>query len=233
MSSPFKLYRLQTIDTKLDEMKRRIREIDDLIKADEELQQAINGANVAEQALQKAQKDLRNAEDQVKQQRLKIEQSESSLYSGRMRNPKELQDLQNEVAALKRYLGVLEDRQLECMLSEEEVGAESEAAHSQLNKVQSEKATQNSMLNAERERLLNDIHRFEDERNAAVSDIPAPDLELYEKLRIQRRGIAVSKVVGKACSACGSTLNAALLDAARSPNQITRCDMCGRILYIG
>jgi predicted nucleic acid-binding Zn-ribbon protein len=150
-----------------------------------------------------------------------------------MQNPKELQDLQNEVASLKRYLGVLEDRQLERMLEEEATHTESQAADANLEKIQAEKASQNAALSQEREKLIHDSSRCQAERNAAISDLPANDLDLYEKLRLQKRGNAVSKVVGKACSACGSTLNAALLHAARSPSQITRCDMCGRILYIG
>jgi predicted nucleic acid-binding Zn-ribbon protein len=164
---------------------------------------------------------------------LKIEQSEATLYSGRMQNPKELQDLQNEVASLKRYLVVLEDRQLESMLAEEKANADAIAAKSNLEKIQAEREEQIAALTSERERTIHDISRMQGEKNAAMDNIPASDLELYEKLRLQRRGIAVSRVVDKACSACGSTLNASLLHAARSPSQITRCDTCGRILYPG
>lgn len=233
MSSPFKLFRLQTIDSQMDGMKHRIREIDDLLKDDEELLQARQEAETTKIDWQTSQKSLRMAEEQVRQQRLKIEQNEASLYSGRMQNPKELQDLQNEVASLKRYLSVLEDRQLEAMLAEEEVLAVAETARSALEKVQAARESQSADLSSERERLQNDLSRFQAERDAVMSDIPPADLDLYEKLRIQRRGTAVSKVVNKTCSACGTTLNASLLHAARSPSQITRCDMCGRILYTG
>lgn len=233
MSSPFKLFRLQTIDSQIDGMKSRIREIEEKLKDDEELMQAREEAEQTGCDWLKAQKNLRQSEEQVRQQRLKIEQNEATLYSGRMHNPKELQDLQNEVASLKRYLSVLEDRQLESMLAEEDANATAQTAKIQLEKIEAARKTQNATLLTERERLLNDIARFQAERNAAVSDIPSADLDLYEKLRIQRRGIAVSKVVNKTCSACGSTLNTSLLHAARSPSQITRCDMCGRILYTG
>lgn len=233
MSSPFKLYRLQMIDTQMDGMKNRIKEIDGLLEADQELQLAIEVAETTKHNLHKAQSNLRQAEEQVRLQRVKIEQSEATLYSGRMHNPKELQDLQNEVAALKRYLGVLEDRQLESMLAEEETKEENEMANRRLEIIQAEKQSQNAALGEEREKLIQDINRFQGERNAAISDVPPADLDLYEKLRIQRRGVAVSKVVAKACSACGSTLNAALLHAAHSSTQISRCDMCGRILYLG
>ena len=233
MSLSFKLYRLQQIDSQLDRARARLREIDTALSEDQAIRQAKARLQEAEEELRSKRKLLRQAEDAVQEQRLKIEQTEATLYSGRVRNPKELQDMQNEAAALKRYRIVLEDRQLEAMIAVEEMEAVQKTASSDLETVVSQFAKQHSALTQEQTVLLNDIERIENERKATVSSIPDDPLKLYEQLRQQRRGIAVAKVTDKACSACGSTLNAVLLNAARSPNQISRCDICGRILYGG
>jgi predicted nucleic acid-binding Zn-ribbon protein len=233
MSLSFKLYRLQQIDSQLDRARARLREIDTALSEDQAIRQAKARLQEAEEELRSNRKLLRQAEDAVQEQRLKIEQTEATLYSGRVRNPKELQDMQNEAAALKRYRIVLEDRQLEAMIAVEEMEAVQKTASSDLETVVSQFAKQHSALTQEQTVLLNDIERIENERKATVSSIPDDPLKLYEQLRQQRRGIAVAKVTDKACSACGSTLNAVLLNAARSPNQISRCDICGRILYGG
>jgi predicted nucleic acid-binding Zn-ribbon protein len=164
---------------------------------------------------------------------VKIEQTESTLYGGKVRNPKELQDMQNEVAALKRFMSVLEDRQIEIMISVEEAEARYASSASELEDVISQLARKNSSLASEREDLIKEVGRMESERAASSSSIPPEDMALYEQLRLRRRGVAVSKVTDQACSACGSTLNASLLHVARSPSQIARCDVCGRILYGG
>jgi predicted nucleic acid-binding Zn-ribbon protein len=233
MSLSFKLYRLQQIDSQLDRARARLREIDTALSEDQAIRQAKARLQEAEEELRSNRKLLRQAEDAVQEQRLKIEQTEATLYSGRVRNPKELQDMQNEAAALKRYRIVLEDRQLEAMIAVEEMEAVQKTASSDLETVVSQFAKQHIALTQEQTVLLNDIERIENERKATVSSIPDDPLKLYEQLRQQRRGIAVAKVTDKACSACGSTLNAVLLNAARSPNQISRCDICGRILYGG
>lgn len=233
MSQPFKLYRLQQIDTQLDRVRARLQEIDAALSEDEALQQAQKKSQESSAVLEKERKALRRAEEEVNDQRIKIEQTEAALYGGKVRNPKELQDLQKESAALKRYRGVLEDRQLEAMLAVEEAEAAHAAAQAELASVQLERSRQHSGLIEEQAGLLRDVERIEAERQAAGSSIGAAELTLYEQLRRQRRGIAVAKVTDRACSACGSTLNAALLHAARSPSQITRCDACGRILYAG
>jgi predicted nucleic acid-binding Zn-ribbon protein len=233
MSRPFKLYRLQQIDSQIDWMQARLQEIETALKEDQALREAGERAEQAEQALNDARKALKKAEQNVQQQRLKIEQSESTLYSGKIQNPKELQDIQNEVAALTRYLDVLEDRQLESMLSEEEAETTHQLANDDLEKQRVLFDDKNCKLCDERDKLQKDLERLEGERQAATSSIQPEDLELYTKLRKKRRGVGVAKVTDRACSACGTTLNTALLHAARSPNHINCCDSCGRILYTG
>ncbi|MCU0487876.1 MAG: C4-type zinc ribbon domain-containing protein [Anaerolineales bacterium] len=233
MSQPFKLYRLQQLDSQLDRLQARLAEIRASLAEAEELQQAKSAAQQANEDLQAAQKALRKAEEAVKEQRIKIETTEAALYGGKVRNPKELQDLQHESAALKRFQSVLEDRQIEAMLNEEAAQEASQQAQIHLELVQAQHNARNANLLEEQERLLKEKPTLDTERQAATGSIPANEMAMYETLRKSRRGIAVSLVKNKACSACGTTLNAALLDAVITSGQLNRCDGCGRILYSG
>lgn len=233
MSQPFKLFRLQQLDSQLDAMRTRLQEIEELIHDESELQKAREAAEDCQQALQAAHKEVQKAEYETTQLRVKMEQSDASLYGGKIRNPKELQDLQNELAALKRYMSVLEDRQLECMLAEEQAEADSEAAAETLQQAKDRHETRLSMLRAEKKKLESDLNHSQNERLAAVGSIDGADYQLYEQLRRDRKGIAVARVSDRACSACGTTLSAMLLQAARSQDQLNRCETCGRILYVG
>jgi predicted nucleic acid-binding Zn-ribbon protein len=233
MSSPFKLFRLQQIDLQLDRTRARLREIQAALEENSVLRAVMGKVAARERELQESKKILQRAEGEVQAQRIKIEQTEASLYGGKIRNPKELQDLQNEAAALKRYRDVLEDRQLEAMMSVEEFEGALDEAAAELKAVQERGDVQNASLLSEQSALYKDVERLENERQAATSSLEAPELRTYEQLRLARNGIAVAKVTDRACAACGSTLSAALLSAARSPNQITRCSTCNRILYMG
>jgi hypothetical protein len=232
MSQPFKLFRLQQIDNQIDKARARLREIEIELQENSELREANLRLEHARQQTQETEKKLHKAEADVLAQRIKIEQTEAALYSGKVRNPKELQDLQHESAALKRFHSTLEDRQIEIMLTLEEVEAEMQSSLSHQQNIQSKYTNKNASLLEEQAALLRDIEREENERRAAIEGIPPSDLQIYQQLRQQRRGIAVAKVVDRTCSACGSTLNTGLLSAAHSPNQLTRCDTCGRILYV-
>lgn len=233
MSESFKLFRLQQIDTELDRSFSRIKEIERLLADDQQVRSSQHKLDNAKKEQFEAEKMLRLAEQNVKEQRLKIERSQAALYGGKVTNPKELQDLQQESVSLKKYLSNLEDQQLEAMLAmddAEERFVEASESHAATEALVAE---QKAELSVEKTELLLDIERQQNERDAASANINPAELGVYETLRQQKNGIAVARVLEKTCGACGSTLSAAIYSAAQVPTKITRCSTCGRILYTG
>ena len=167
---------------------------------------------------------------QQKRQRLKIKSTDAKLYGGRITNPKELEDLQGESEALKRYLSVLEDRQLESMLELDDHKESYVNAKNNLEAVEGEIRSRHDDLIHERMIIQDDMKNFESKKVSIVALIDTEDLSLYEKIRTKSHGMAVAEVLNQSCTACGATLTAALNQAARSRNQITLCETCGRIL---
>jgi predicted nucleic acid-binding Zn-ribbon protein len=233
MSQPFKLFRLQQKDSQIDQYIARLKQIELEIKDDRTLKNAIKNSEISDKEHQKSRNILTKADDNLQKQRLKIETTESTLYSGKVKNPKELQDLENEAISLKRYLSVLEDRYLEALLEEEEFAVQNKSAQIELKNEENKHSNKLAELGKEKHKLESDVARISEERDVIAGSIDADDLNLYERLRKSRSGVAVARVTDKACSACGTTLSATLLHAARNPNQINRCETCSRILYLG
>ena len=231
MSASLGLYRLQLVDSHMDEVRTRLEEIRQTLENDEEMRQAKKQVNETEVALKLSRHSLKESEIEVNKQKQKIELSEANLYSGNVKNPKELQDLQNEVAALKRHLATLEDRQLEAMLEEETAEQAHRVVLEELEQVKTRLADQNQTLTAEQSDLNKDLERFEAERQAALSPLDANLLATYDQLRQQKRGLAIAAVTDGACAACGTTLTPAQLQSIRSATQVINCPTCGRILY--
>lgn len=231
MSAALGLYRLQQVDSQIDQIQARLKVIRETLENDLELQAATRQFTSADNDYADAQRALKQSEAEVEKQRIKIEQAEASLYGGRVHNPKELQDLQKDVASLKRYLETLEERELEAMLRVETSEKESQAAGSNLNHVQSKRSDQNRDLTQERELLHKNLDRLNTERQAVVRDLAQQQLGVYDRLRQQRRGIAVTTISDAACAACGTTLTPSQQQNARSTSQLFNCPSCGRILY--
>jgi predicted nucleic acid-binding Zn-ribbon protein len=233
MSQISVLYRLQQIDSQLDSTRMALQNIEGKLNDDAVIRSAQQVVTELEQEHQMQLKSLRTAENKSHDTRVKIELSEASLYGGKIHNPKELQDLQNEIAALKRLISSLEDTELEAMLAVEESEANLARAMKSLKELESQQSERNAFLIGDKTKHVAQIDRLESERNATLPSISSADLALYEQLRKSRNGVAVVKISSRACAACGTTLTAALVQSVQSTDQLIRCPSCGRILYPG
>ncbi len=231
MSAALGLYRLQQVDSRIDQIQARLKTIQQTLENDAELRSAREHLEAVENEHKDAEHALKLSEAEVEKQRIKIEQTEANLYGGQVHNPKELQDLQKDIVSLKRHLETLEERQLEAMLSVEDIEKELQVAKSELERVQSNLKEQNQDLTKESETLYKDLERFNSEHQAVVADIATKALSIYEQLRKQKRGIAVTTVADSSCEACGTTITPSQRQSARSTSQLFHCPTCGRILY--
>jgi predicted nucleic acid-binding Zn-ribbon protein len=231
MSASLGLYRLQQVDRQIDKARAQLEAIRKTLENDTELQTALNRVTSTQADNHHAQSSLKNVEAEVNAQKIKIENAESSLYGGRVQNPKELQDLQKEVASLKKHLVTLEERQLDAMLKAEETENELQSVKTNLEIVQARLGNEHKNLIADQSSLSIELEKLAEEREATSVPVDSNLLQAYEELRLQKRGVAVTEINDNTCTSCGTTLNAALQQSARSQKQLAYCSSCGRILY--
>lgn len=231
MSAALALYRLQQVDSQIDQAQTRLNVIRQTLENDAELRAANEQLAAAEEKFRNTERLLQQSEAEVEKQRLKIQQTEASLYGGLVHNPKELQDLQKDVASLKRHLETLEERQLEAMLAAESSEKELQQANAALESLKASRGTQFRDLTAERETIHKDLEKLSSERSAVMKDLASQTVGIYDQLRKQRRGLAVTTVSDGSCAACGTTLTPSQHQNARSTSQLFYCPSCGRVLY--
>jgi predicted nucleic acid-binding Zn-ribbon protein len=233
MSATLILHRLQQVDRQIDQAQARLAVIRKTLENDAELRDVLSRVDTTKAENQTAERELKQGELDVQSQQIKIQQTDASLYSGNVHNPKELQDLQNEVAALKRHLSTLEERELTAMQKVETTEVSLKQATTDLELIQAKRGNEHRKLIDEQTALSKDLERLSSERQATVSAIEGQILKMYDSLRQQKRGIAVAEVSDNSCTACGTTLTASLQQNARSVSHLANCPSCGRILYAG
>jgi predicted nucleic acid-binding Zn-ribbon protein len=231
MSAALGLYRLQQVDSQIDQIQARLKSIQETLENDLELKAATERFNAADTKHKDAGRALKLLEAEAQKQSIKIQQTDASLYGGNVHNPKELQDLQKDVASLKRHLETLEERELEAMIVMESAEKELQQAQTELERVKSSRGDQSRDLTKEIESLRRDRERLDSERKAVMGNLENKAVSLYDQLRQQRRGIAVTTLSDSSCAACGTTLTASQQQNARSTSQLFHCPTCGRILY--
>ncbi len=233
MSAALGLLRLQQVDIRIGRNDSRLQQIQETLDNNAELTGAREVLKAAQAELFDAEHDRKVAESDAAAQQTKITQTESSLYGGGVQNPKELQDLQADIASLKKRLAATEEQELQAMLRVEAAEAAVQKAEEGLERIRIRLEDQNSRLLEERSGLDNERQQLLAERQAAVGAVAAGSLAQYDSLRQQRRGVAVAEVLENACSACGTMLTAAQQQSARHADQLVFCPTCGRILYAG
>lgn len=231
MNTPFHLYQLQKIDSRLVAIDNRSKEISRLLENDPVLIESRSNLETIKQELEKASALLHTIESKILDRRNKLEQSESSLYSGMIKNPKELQDLQKEIASINASIALMEDEQMNAMLNVEEKEKKFQSYNLEYNQALNANQQANVDLLSQAETIAAERTRLITERKLLAIQVPIPILQQYDDLRSRKGGVAVSKVDDQTCSICGTSLTASECQSAKSPSVLFFCSNCGRILY--
>jgi len=227
------LYQIQLYDTQIDDSVKRIHEINAILSDTDLLIKAQYNQSDKEAILLEKKKVLTSAETVVGDHSLKIDQNQKKMYSGSVTNPKDLEDLQLESESLKKYLSVLEERQLEAMLDMEEAQKEFNTASSEADDIQKNMDAEHANLLSEKEGLEISISDLTVQKESYLSSTEIPDFPVYKSLRNSSGGIAVTLMISNSCSSCGANIPSAIAQEARSPVKLAFCPTCKRILHPG
>ncbi len=229
MSQARVLYTLQQIDTEIRTKKQRLGEVLRLQKEPPALTAAREAAVAAEAELGRWRARHKDLSLEIAGVSDKAQHSEERLYSGVVKNPKELNDLQHEVEALGRRRAALEDESLQVMMTVDERQAASAAAATERDRLADEFAASVVHLQAEQQALALQLNHLLGKRKKQVTLAQPTALDAYDQLIKEKRGLAVAALRGNKCQGCQVTLSGSTVRAA-SEGKLVRCDSCDRIL---
>jgi len=225
-----RLYELQKVDLALDAARRRVREIDAQLTDSEALRAARDADRQLHDKLAHLHARAKDLELQLATLDNKIRSVEDRLYSGAVKNPKELSDLQKDAASLRRQKSSAEDVLLEAILDGEQTEQMVQAAHDELARLEDEWRSKQAALLDERALLNGNAATAETERAALRANAPPPDLAVYDRLRAKKHGTVVALLDDGVCGVCGVQPPANKLAHLRRDDELFPCGNCERIL---
>jgi predicted nucleic acid-binding Zn-ribbon protein len=224
------LYRLQAIDLAIAQRVARIQAINTLLKNDEQVLQAQQALDTAEQALKPWQARSLDLDLEIKSVVQKAKQADDELYSGRLKNPKAMTEMQEEIASLQRRQSQLEDELLEAMMHIEEGQTEVSDAQKALAQALSTREMTQERLIAEKTQAETELSSLETQREQAAAPLDAASLKAYEALRPRKGGHPVALLRGNSCSACNIEQTSMTAQQVWAGKTLAYCGSCGRIL---
>ena len=225
------LYDLQQLDSALDALKKLYGALNQG-KAEQAAHEAAKAVHKeADGELKVVQTAIRDAELEQQSIEAKKTEEEAKLYSGKVRSPKELQALQDEVEMLDRRRATLDEKLVILMDGLETRRKRAAGTKQELNAATAALRAKVTAFNKETETMRSQALELSKQRAASSAAIPPDLLKRYDRLRPTKNGVAIVAIVdGNMCGGCNMGLPSSVVTRVHEGSAIVLCDNCERLL---
>jgi len=225
------LVHLQTIDSEIyvlkSEKEAKPKEIQAIDVAFEEKKKHLAEL---EQALLNLQKQRKDRELELASKEENTRKLEGQLYS--LKTNKEYQTMLQQIQDSKADASVIEDHILG--LFEHTDKTKNDAAQEKQRLQQEEKVSQEQkrLIEARIKEIDGRIAQLESQRNQITPFLDKKLLSQYERILLNRDGLAIVSVKDNSCGGCNMFVPPQVINLIRMYERIITCEVCNRILYI-
>jgi hypothetical protein len=230
MNQPQALYRLQLLESSLDDAKARLDEIDATLHNNEAIRDAQKTLKARASDHQRAHATVTDLELEIETLNNKQTEVNEMLYSGKLTNPKELQERQDELESLKRRQIKLESELVAARESLKQFEIAHDEAKENFTEVEAEQHNQQQGLIEEQQGLKVQMKDWLKERKVVLKEVEPGYHKIYKRIKPQKQGMAVVRLDDNMCSACRAEQNLTIIHQVRQTHEIVHCSNCGRIL---
>jgi hypothetical protein len=222
---------LQGIDLQIDRLldqRQSLPELEEYRAVHEALQAKETEREVAAGELKQVELELDKAEGELELLELKLEEHETRLFAGGM-SGRETEHMRLEVQSLKGQRGALEEKVLAFLEAVDPARETLSAIESEIRSLEADKDRLETSIKTQWKAIDAELARKEERKKEALEPIDAEMLDLYEKLRGIKEGVAVASYDHGVCGGCHMALSPAEQEEAFA-DELPRCVHCRRIL---
>ena len=223
------LFALQRVDSNLDDLEdlkgdlpQHIRDLQEKIKAKEEhrkeLEETVKRSFVARDEADSEIIGLKQRIEKYKTQQFEVKSNKQYDALG-----KEIDYSQERITKLTKELEQLEGQASLAKEDSKTFGPEIDQMQAELK----EKSDELALVNKENEE---EELKLRHEREKIVARIQKSDLQMYERIRKAKGGLAVVPVKRNSCGGCYNRIPPQRVLEVRKNSHISSCERCGRIL---
>lgn len=180
------------------------------------------------EAVRQLELDADKAEGELELLETKLQETEMRLFAGGM-SARETEHMRLEVQSLQGQKSASEERVLGLLDDLDPARDELSKLEAELEVLAGEKQELESIITAEWRKLDAEIARKEERKREAIAPVPEDLVELYEKLRTTKEGVAVGRLDDDTCGGCHMRLSPAEVAEVKRSDP-PRCVHCRRIL---
>jgi len=211
------------------ELRDQIETVESLLASDPNVARAEEALAAARAAQQAIQLRLRESDRDREAHRTRLRSREKELMSGRIRNPTELMQMNQEVQHMKASFADEEDAQLRLMEEGELAEQAVVEASEHLQEARTRSASDEPALRRDLESWQAELASVKTDSDAAWAQVEPTAQRAYLRVRAHP---PVAEVDRNQCQECHVTVTSSGMQLLRKGDAIVQCENCGRILVM-
>lgn len=222
---------LQEVDLQIDRLldqRQSLPELSEYKAAHEEGQATEREREVEAAKLRQLELELDKAEGELQILENKLDEHETRLFAGGM-SGRETEHMRLEVQSLHGQKSAMEEKVLGLLEHVDPARETVEQIEADIERINGSKTELEGVIKDKWKTIDAELARREERKEAALEPIDPDLLELYEKLRVIKEGVAVASYDHGVCGGCHMTLSPAEQDEVFA-SDLPRCVHCRRIL---
>jgi predicted nucleic acid-binding Zn-ribbon protein len=234
-SDQLRLLDVQILDSTVDRLAHRrttlpeLAQLETLRARDDEITDDIVRAETEDSDLGREQARV---DADVELVRGRMERDQKRLDDGQVGSPRELENLQSEIASLHKRQSDLEDAELEVMEQREAIEIRLKTLRAEQEQVTTSLVSAEVQRDASWSEIDAEVEKSKVQRAELAATLPDDLVALYEKLRASSGGVGAAALHRGRCEGCHLQLNTIDINHLRDApeDDVARCEECRRIL---
>lgn len=221
---------LQHVDLRIAELTAQIETLPTQIQIlEDHLKDYLQAHEERKLRLTANQKERRELEGEIQLIQTKISKHKNQLYE--VKTNEQYKAMLKEIEGEEGNIRKIEDKILEKMVEAEEIQKMVTQAMASLEGEKARVAAETKRLNSTREADVIEREGLMAQRKDLVAALGDVVLEIYERVRRGRRGVAVAEVRDGFCTACNVRLRPQIYNDIRMNETVLTCESCSRIMF--
>lgn len=219
----------QRLVEKERELRDEIERVEGVLTANPDVVGAEAALAEARERQKAIQLRIRESDRDREAHRTRLRSRERELMSGRIRNPTELMQMNQEVEHMKASFAEEEEAEFRLMEDGEAADVAVREGSERLDEARTRAASDEPTLRRDLESWRSELESVQSDTASTWSQVPAAAQSAYLRVRAHP---PVAEVDHNQCLACHVTVTSSGMQVLRKGEETVHCDNCGRILVI-
>ncbi|HPN55449.1 MAG TPA: C4-type zinc ribbon domain-containing protein [Candidatus Omnitrophota bacterium] len=225
------LVKLQNVDAEIYDLKRQLEEKPEFLKS---LQDQFETKKIKLHQLEEKHKaiqlDRKSKEGDLQVKDAAIAKANAQL--SQIKNNKEYTAKIGEIESIKADKSIIEEKIIVAYDQADSIKTQIEKEKNVVQEEEQKYLQSKKSIDDEIKKIGQRIRELESQRGVLLPQINPAFLSRYERILVNKEGLAIVPVQGHSCGGCYMNVPAQVINEIKMYDELIYCEICSRILYL-